>query len=568
MLTPQHKANLSLSQWGLPEKVVQLYSSKGVTSMFQWQADCLSMNGVLTGQNVIYSAPTSAGKTLIAELLLLKCILEKHKKVIMILPFVSIVHEKMNYLQSMFEPVGIKVGGFMGGHAPQGGLAAVDVAICTIEKANSLVNRVLEEDSIDQLGMVIVDELHMVGDHHRGYLLELLLTKLLYVCNSKNRDDSTGAVQLLGMSATLPNLPTLAKWLNAVLYQTDFRPVPLQEMVKMGNTLYDYSFNVVETLAGKMATEDEEIAAICCERISNGHSVLIFCPTKPWCEKLAMTLAQSSSMKGNTIDKTGLDGVCEQLRRTQVGIDPVLVKTLPNAIAFHHAGLTFDEREIIEGAFRQYQIRVLVATSTLSSGVNLPARLVIVRTPIFHQTLIDILTYKQMIGRAGRKGVDDRGESILVCKPSEKSKVTSLLNCTLRPVQSCLGRSPKIPTTRGSVSSKGSELVALKRAVLEVVVNGTASLESDILQYLECTLLYTELTETDKKKEGACVHVQRRVHVYMYKGGCVCVCVHVQRRVCVCVHVQRRVHVYMYKGGCMCTCTKEGACVHVQVCND
>ena len=72
-------------------------------------------------------------------------------------------------------------------------------------------------------------------------------------------------------------------------------------------------------------------------------------------------------------------------------------------------GLTFDERDVIEGAFRHSALRVLVATSTLSSGVNLPARRVIVRTPMFHGSVIDTLTYKQMIGRAGRKGIDSSG---------------------------------------------------------------------------------------------------------------------------------------------------------------
>jgi len=88
-------------------------------------------------------------------------------------------------------------------------------------------------------------------------------------------------------------------------------------------------------------------------------------------------------------------------------------------ILFDSPGLTFDERDIVEGAFRQGILKVLIATSTLSSGVNLPARRVLVRTPVFHGQLIDFLTYKQMIGRAGRKGVDTAG-IVLSLKPHNR----------------------------------------------------------------------------------------------------------------------------------------------------
>lgn len=72
-------------------------------------------------------------------------------------------------------------------------------------------------------------------------------------------------------------------------------------------------------------------------------------------------------------------------------------------------GLTYDERDIIEGAFKQGIVKVLVATTTLSSGVNLPAKRVIILSPYMGSSIIDTLSYKQMVGRAGRKGMDIEG---------------------------------------------------------------------------------------------------------------------------------------------------------------
>ena len=525
MTTPSKdcQEHLKLSQWGIPDLVLEQYSRRGITSMYKWQAECLMQPGILQGGNLVFSAPTSAGKTFIAELLALKCVLETKKKVVIILPFVSIAHEKANYLQSIFEPNGVKVGGFMGGHSPSGGFAAVDIAICTIEKANSLVNRLLEEGNMSELGAVVVDELHMIGDSHRGYLLELLLTKLLYVCKSSrvSKQDcsvSTGEVakrngiQIIGMSATLPNLDMLSKWLEGQLYCTDYRPVPLQEMVKVGTTLFDTKFEKIRDLhvhASESSTDEEDIVKLCEETATSGHSVLIFCPTKQWCENLAGVIATAPFLGRNSgpsmctegggvvqkageeksslvLDSVALNNVLEQLRRTQVGLDGILGKTIPSGVGFHHAGLTFEEREIVEGAFRQGLIRVLVATSTLSSGVNLPARLVIVRTPFFQRSLLDVLVYKQMVGRAGRKGVDERGESILICKPSERSKVGNLFQSAPKAVTSCLDQ-------RQGQRGKANNMSALRRALLEVITSGTATTQVEVETYVKCTLLFAEM---------------------------------------------------------------------------
>ena len=222
------EADLDLAKWGLPEKVVAAYKKCSITSMFQWQAECLKQGRALDGGNLVYSAPTSAGKTLVAEILLLKRVVETKKKGLFILPFVALAREKMVSLQKMFQGSGIRVGGYMGHIRPAGGMRKLDIAVCTIEKANSLVNRMVEEGRLDQLGVVVVDELHMVGDFGRGYLIELLLTKIQFLnktrltAENKNKsisqEESSVNIQIVGMSATLPNLGDIATWLNADLF--------------------------------------------------------------------------------------------------------------------------------------------------------------------------------------------------------------------------------------------------------------------------------------------------------------------------------------------------------------
>lgn len=471
-----------LRAWGLPEGIVEKYKSKGVNDMFSWQVECLSNPKVLENYgNLVYSAPTSAGKTLVAEILAIKNVLERRKKVIIILPFVSVVREKMFYFQDLFSETGVRVEGFMGSHTPPGGFQSINIAICTIEKANSLINKLLEDGTISELGAVIVDELHLIGDANRGYILELLLTKLKYV--TKKYEDVQ--IQVIGMSATLPNLDLLSNWLEADLYKTDFRPIPLEEHCLVSDTIYNSKFeNVRQMLQSEHLPADKDfVTQLCLETIIQNNSVLIFCPTKNWCENLAKQIAASFQNLGYSNSEFGIhlrkqlnsESICEvleHLKCSPVGLDSILESTISFGVAFHHAGLTLDERDIIENAFKKSAIRVLIATSTLSSGVNLPARRVIIRSPTFCGKPINIMTYKQMIGRAGRMGIDSAGESILISSSSDKKTASNLMNKSFDPITSCLEGEDK-----------------LMRAVSEAISSNIAMTKSDVELFIQCTLL-------------------------------------------------------------------------------
>ncbi|KAL1915366.1 uncharacterized protein VTP21DRAFT_6824 [Calcarisporiella thermophila] len=472
---------LSSPRWDIPPSVVDSYAKHNILSMYPWQAECLSLDGVMTGrQNLVFSAPTSAGKTMVAEFIMLKKLVISRKKAIMILPFVSIVAEKASYLQLMFDSVHLRVCGYFANSSDYQNFDEVDIAICTIEKANSLVNRLLEEGRLAEIGIVVVDELHMIGNENRGYLLELLLTKMMVVL----KDD----LQIIGMSATLPNIDVLANWLKAHLYITDYRPVPLSEFVMIGDTLYDTNFNVVRRLhIEKKRIDPDYLIPICYEVTSQGNSVLIFCHSKSACESCAKFISEWLLVESSETALLKRAEIIQRLKNCPAGLDPLLDYTVQKGIAFHHAGLTVEEREIIEDGYRAGIINVLTATCTLASGVNLPARRVIFRSPKIGTVFLDAQNYKQMKGRAGRKGKDTLGESIILCKDYEIARVKKLVQAELQPVKSCLREE-----NRG-----------MKRALLEVIAGSVVSLRDDVDHYIRCTLLYKEVESLDKVKTVA-----------------------------------------------------------------
>lgn len=102
-----------------------------------------------------------------------------------VVPFVSLAEEKATYLQEMFADMHIGVRAF---HGDDSGITLthdVDIAVCTIEKANILFNQLMDENKVDRLSMVVIDEVHMLSDPYRGFLLEVLLSKIKYLLSDK-----------------------------------------------------------------------------------------------------------------------------------------------------------------------------------------------------------------------------------------------------------------------------------------------------------------------------------------------------------------------------------------------
>jgi ATP-dependent helicase YprA (DUF1998 family) len=105
-----------LGYWGLPECVVEAYRAEGITELYPWQVECLEGDNVLQGQNLVYSAPTSSGKSLVAEILMLRKILMAKKRAIVILPFISVVTEKERFMKRVYSSLGLLVDGYYANH--------------------------------------------------------------------------------------------------------------------------------------------------------------------------------------------------------------------------------------------------------------------------------------------------------------------------------------------------------------------------------------------------------------------------------------------------------------------
>lgn len=171
--------------YGLPMKVKQLIKEyKNIDELYDWQHECLNLHAVHQRNNLIYALPTSGGKSLVSEILMMREVLCRKKNVLLILPFNSLVQEKIADLTPFALEMGYLIEEYAAGKGaipPIKRRSKNTIFICTIEKSLILFDSLIQEERATEIGLIVVDEFHIIGDKSRGYVLEQLLTKSMFM---------------------------------------------------------------------------------------------------------------------------------------------------------------------------------------------------------------------------------------------------------------------------------------------------------------------------------------------------------------------------------------------------
>lgn len=440
--------------------VVERIRSIGIEKLYPPQVEAVN-NGLLDGVSMLVTSSTASGKTLLAVLASVKAV-EKGYKTLYLSPLKALTTEKAEYFKKILEPMDVRVAAVSRDYdSPEEWLRKVDVVVATYEKADSLVRH--RSSFLKDIGLIVVDELHLLSDLERGPRLEVVVTSLMKLSPKAQR---------LGLSATVTNYDEISSWLGAKPLVTHWRPTPLRECVFYDGRLYFMN-------SGKLESEEVKVSGnpligLTMNCILDGGQVMVYAHSRKTAESYAEKLAGRVGTLG-TLDRCGLRRDAEMIRAEGKGLEMAeqLARCVERGVAFHHAGLTSQHRRIVEESFLNRRLKVVCATPTLAAGVNMPARMVII--PEVKKSIRDlsVMEYKQLAGRAGRPGYDDYGYAVMIA--SSKRKLANYVRRYLmgepEPVRSNLYR-------------------RLSWAVLASTSSGIVRDEEDLEDFLRSTLLY------------------------------------------------------------------------------
>ena len=310
--------------------------------------------------NFIIASATNSGKTIMAEFFLFDTLLGKNKKAIYLCPLKSLASEKHATWSDESHPFHDKKIRLMSGDEEK--TTTGNLIVATIESFCHKIRT--DSDCFNDVEVIVVDEAHMLGTDDRGATLEFALTEFSRKNNAK----------IVFLSGTLPNANQIAEWLSVLnkrqtmVLNSKYRAVPLSIHYRKYDTTLNQGSNPVDMF--------DSIIKIC--EKNHSDKILIFVHSKNLGKRMVRYM-----------EERGLE------------------------TKFHSADLSSARRKSLEKDFKDGSLRLLVATSTLAAGVNLPARRVIIAGVVRGTQLVDKAEIFQMIGRSGRKGIDEQGDAYI-----------------------------------------------------------------------------------------------------------------------------------------------------------
>lgn len=436
-----------------------------------WPSQEQAVPLALAGKNLVLAVPTASGKSLVAYLAILNTVLKTGAKCMYMAPLRSLATEKWEDLRE-FKALGVRVGlsiGDLDQSDPH--LKDYDVLVCTSEKADALLRH--SAHWVQELGLIVADEVHLLNDPDRGPTLEVLLARFRQL---------NPQAQIIALSATVRNSQEVAAWLGAEHVQSEWRPVTLREGVFYGRAVV-FADGTKEEVKAKRGDQVSDLVA---DSLSGGGQCLVFVNTRKstetTAEKLRTTVVPYLDFEG----KTALLDVVKHLGGDEpTTVEGRLGRCVRDGVAFHHAGLSNKQRVAVEKGFKDGRIRVIVATPTLAAGINLPARRVIIRDLWRYDSdvgnaPIPVMEYKQMAGRAGRPKYDKVGEALTLAKSLEQRE--DVLDTYIK------GKPEK-------VTSKLANEAALRAHVLASIAAGFTPTEDALQRFLRSTFLATQVDD-------------------------------------------------------------------------
>ncbi len=349
------------------------------------------------GFSVIVSAPTGAGKTAIAEHVILSCI-ENKIGVIYTAPIKALSNQKFRDFQKQFpDNIGILTGDVsLNPDAP--------VLIMTTE---ILRNKILDEPlSLKKYSWVIFDEIHYIDNHERGTVWEESLIFL------------PSHIKILGLSATIPNIKQFSSWIESIhnkpikIVIEENRPVPLHFFYQCQNEIID---NVNKLRKSHIPKANKLFPLINYIRQKEGLPSIYFVFGRRRAEDLAFELSSFNFLNSKEkIQITNLfDDLCLRFDLKHEKSANILYPLIQRGIAYHHAGMLPTLKEVIERLFTSRLIKIIFTTETFALGINMPSRSVIFDElrKFYGHYVSNLKTrdFYQMAGRAGRRGIDKEG---------------------------------------------------------------------------------------------------------------------------------------------------------------